>query len=98
MSKSKTMTFDDMYNSYLKFRKMSGLKESTIFGLTQFHRDCNKYFSNRIYLTGEMVDSWIAKRDIETDFSNRSRIAPVMGFLKFIDGRGWIDFKILPRF
>jgi len=99
MNESKSMIFDEMYNSYLKFRKMSGLKESTIFGLIQFHRDCNKYFPNQIYLTKEMVDSWIAKRDTETDFSNRSRIAPIIGFLKFINGRGWIDFEVpeLPK-
>ena len=91
---SKRMTFDDMHDSYLKFRKMSGLKDSTIFGLIQFHRDCNKCFPNQIYLTIEIGDFWIEKRDTETDFSNRSRIAPIMGFLKFIDGRGWIDFEI----
>ena len=46
-----------------------------------------------------MVDSWITKRDTETDFSNRSRIAPIIGFLKFINSRGWIDFEIpeLPK-
>jgi hypothetical protein len=94
MSENKVKTFDDMYNGYLKFRKMSGLKESTIFGLIQFHRDCNKYFPNQVFLTKGMVDFWIVKRDTETDFSNRSRIAPIIGFLKFVSNRGWINFEV----
>lgn len=99
MSKNNQVTFNEMYNTYLKFRRMSGLKESTIFGLIQFHRDCNKYFPNQVFLAKEMVDFWVAKRDTETDFSNRSRIAPIIGFLKYIDNRDWIDFEIpeLPK-
>lgn len=94
MIESNQMTLTAMYKAYLKYREMSGLKESTIFGLVQFHRDCNKHFPNQIYLTIDMVDIWIAKRDNETDGSNRSRIASIIGFLKFIHKRGWIDFEV----
>ena len=94
MKESNMMTFDEMYDSYLKYRKMSGLKESTVFGLVQFYRDCNKYFPDNIYLTKEMIDFWFAKRETETDSSNESRIAPVARFLKHINDRGWIDFEI----
>jgi integrase len=93
------MTFDDMLNAYLKYRKQSGLKESTIFGLIQFHRDCKKQFSGETNLTESMIGRWCAKRQTETVASNRSRIYPVIGFLRYVQARGWLDFDIpdLPK-
>lgn len=91
---SVAITFDYMYEAYLEYRRKSGLKESTTFGLIQFRRDCKKNFPNRNMLTNEMVEVWIAKRDTETTSSNRSRIAPVIGFLKYAFVRDWLDFNV----
>lgn len=91
---SVAITFDYMYEAYLEYRRKSGLKKSTIFGLVQFHRDCKKNFPDKNMLTKEMVDVWVAKRDTETASSNRSRIAPIIGFLKYALVRGWLNFDI----
>lgn len=86
-------TLDEIYFSYLTYRKKSGLKNSPVITLKQFWLDCKK-FSNHEYLTKEMVDAWIAKRPTETPFSNYTRSTPIINFLKYANGRGWLDFDV----
>lgn len=86
-------TLDEIYTSYLTYRKKSGLKSSPIITLRQFWLDCKK-FPNHKHLTKDMVDAWITKRPTENQFSNYSRCTPIINFLKYANGRRWIDFEI----
>lgn len=88
------MLFKEMLDAYLEFRKVSGLKESTIFSLVQFYRDCNKRYPESKYLTQEMIDCWCTKRNTEIRVSHWSRTHSIITFLQYAEQRKWIELKI----
>lgn len=67
--------------------------------LTLFDRYCAANFPDSAILTREMVDGWCAKRDTETNNSCRSRIYPVVSFIRFLQKRGLTEVKTpsIPR-
>jgi len=83
-----------MLDMYLKYREASGLKRSTTFSLIQFYRDCSNRFPENQYLTQKMIDWWCAERDTEKPISHRSRIYPIISFLRYVEQRKWIDLKV----
>ena len=55
------LTFEEMYNRFLHFRRVSGRKELTIRSLLYRFFERRKNY-NTEYLTQEMVDDWCEKR------------------------------------
>lgn len=59
-----------------------------------FDRYCSKEYPNAQELSQEMVDTWCSKRDTEENNSCRSRIYPIISFLRYIKSRGKIDIVV----
>lgn len=61
--------------------------ESANMYLTLFDRHCAAEFSKSETLTQEMLDSWCGKRDTESNNSCRSRIYPIVSFVRYLQKR-----------
>jgi len=67
--------------------------------LTLFDRHCAANFSESALLTQEMLDSWCGQRETEANNSCRSRIYPVVSFVRYLQKRGLTDVSVptIPR-
>ena len=67
--------------------------------LTLFDRHCAINFPESETLTQEMLDHWCGKRVTEVNNSCRSRIYPVVSFVRFLQKRGLTDVNTpdIPR-
>ena len=67
--------------------------------LTLFDRHCAANFPKSETLTQEMLGSWCGKRDTEINNSCRSRIYPIVSFVRYMQKRGLTDVNvpIIPR-
>ena len=67
--------------------------------LTLFDRHCAAKFPDSENLTQEMLSTWCGKRATETNNSCRSRIYPVVSFVRFLQKRGLTDVNApaIPR-
>lgn len=67
--------------------------------LTLFDRHCATNFPNSETLTQEMLDSWCGQRETEMNNSCRSRIYPVVSFVRYLRKRGLTDVSTpsIPR-
>lgn len=88
--------------NYVYYSKSSGRWDdgSTYAGyLHLFDVYCAVNYPNARDLTQEMVDSWCNKRDTETNNSCRSRIYPIVTFLKYAISRNLLDVQlpVIPR-
>jgi integrase len=76
--------------AYVYYQKASGRWNESSYevGLTLFDRHCKKYYTDAIELSQEMVNSWCYKRKTENNNSCRSRIYPVISFIRYLRKRG----------
>jgi len=67
--------------------------------MVRFERYCIENYPNASELTQEMVDSWCRQRNTETNNTCRSRIYPVVSFVRYLRKRGQtiIMEPIIPR-
>ncbi|MBR1558311.1 MAG: tyrosine-type recombinase/integrase [Prevotella sp.] len=88
------LTFEEMYNRFLHFRRVSGRKELTIRSLLYRFFERRKNY-NTEYLTQEMVDDWCEKSPGETNVSNTIRILSILSFLRYVvNEKKWVKLKI----
>lgn len=87
-------SFEDMLNSYLENRKISKFKERSTSSLKTFFNTCRRNYPDNPYLTQEMIDIWIEKRDTERPASHMARIGPIVAFLHHALEKEWIDLVI----
>lgn len=81
--------FSSLFEEYKKWRMDLGTWSDTIEPLLlAFDAHCYRADDGNGILTQEMVNSWFAKRDTETNNSCRARVNPAMGFLNYLINRG----------
>lgn len=83
-------SFAPLMRSFVSYRKVSGRWNEASYevNLSLFDKYCDKHFSNASELSQEMADSWCAQRKTETNNSCRSRIYPVVSFIRYLRKRG----------
>ena len=76
--------------AFIAFRKASGRWNEASYevNLSLFDKYCVKHFPNVSELSQDMVDSWCAQRKTETNNSCRSRIYPIVSFIRYLRKRG----------
>ncbi len=67
--------------------------------LTLFDRHCTANHPDSAFLTQEMLNSWCGQRESESNNSCRSRIYPVVSFVRYLQKRGLteVETPIIPR-
>ena len=76
--------------SFVSYRKVSGRWNEASYevNLSLFDKYCEKCYPNASELSQDMVDSWCSQRQTETNNSCRSRIYPVVSFIRYLRKRG----------
>lgn len=86
---------------FIEYRKASNRWNEASYGpnLRVFDRFCKRNYSDKSELTQEMVDTWCAQRQTETNNSCRSRIYVVHSFVRYLSERGLSNVVVpeLPR-
>lgn len=79
-----------LMRAFVAFRKASGRWNEASYkvNLNLFGKYCDKHFPNVSELSQDMVDSWCAQRETEANNSCRSRIYPVVSFIRYLRKRG----------
>ncbi|MEA1962202.1 MAG: tyrosine-type recombinase/integrase [Bacillota bacterium] len=79
-----------LIRAFVAFRKASGRWNEASYevNLNLFGKYCDKYFPNVSELSQDMVDLWCAQRETEANNSCRSRIYPVVSFIRYLRKRG----------
>ena len=79
-----------LMQAYIFYQKASGRWNESSYEamLRLFDKYCKKHYPSVSELSQEMTDSWCAKRDTETNNSCRSRIYPVVSFIRYLRKRG----------
>ncbi len=85
-----------LIEEYIFYRRASDYWNESSYGATLliFDRYCLKTYPHAQVLSQEMVDTWCSKRDTEKNNSCRSRIYPVISFLKYLKSRDKIDIVV----
>jgi site-specific recombinase XerD len=67
--------------------------------LSLFDRHCSSNHTNNDELVQEMIDTWCVQRITESNNSCRSRIYPVISFVRYLQKRGLTSVKtpVIPR-
>lgn len=88
------MTFEEMFNQYVNYRRMCGRKEFTIYSnITRFFNRRKNY--DTPYLTQQMIDDWCAKSEGETNVSRSIRVFSILSFLRYVViEKKWVDLKV----
>jgi integrase len=90
-----------LMRAYVSYQKASGRWNESSYEvmITLFDRHCKKNYPNASELSQEMVSSWCDKRDTETNNSCRSRIYPVVSFIRYLRKRGLttVMAPVIPR-
>jgi len=90
-----------LIRAFIFYRKASGRWNEVSYeaNLRLFDKRCEERYPNAAELTQVMVDSWCAQRKTETNNSCRSRIYPVVSFIRFLRKRGLttVSEPIIPR-
>ncbi len=75
-----------LMRAYVSYQKASGRWNESSYEvmMTLFDRHCKKNYPNASELSQEMVSSWCGKRETETNNSCRSRIYPVVSFIRYL--------------
>jgi site-specific recombinase XerD len=88
-------------NNFIYFRRTSGNWNESSYepNLRLFDRYIAENYPGFCTLTQEMVDTWCAKRETETNNSCRSRIYAVVSFIKYLRERNITDIGLpeIPR-
>jgi integrase len=76
--------------AYVSYQEASGRWNESSYAvmLTLFDRYCKKQYPDAMELSQEMADTWCRKRETETNNSCRSRIYPVVSFVRYLRKRG----------
>jgi len=79
-----------LIQAFIFYRKASGRWNEVSYeaNLRLFDKRCEERYPNATELTQVMVDSWCAQRKTETNNSCRSRIYPVVSFIRYLRKRG----------
>jgi hypothetical protein len=79
-----------LIRAFVAFRKASRRWNEASYevNLSLFAKYCDKHFPNVSELSQDMVDSWCAQRETEANNSCRSRIYPVVSFIRYLRKRG----------
>ena len=79
-----------LMRAFVYYRKASGRWNEASYevNLSLFDKYCDKHFSDASELSQGMADSWCAQRETETNNSCRSRIYPVVSFIRYLRKRG----------
>lgn len=89
------MTFKDMLDQYLEYRKTCGLTLYPTLHLMTFFNHTTKIWPDCPYLRQDMVDWWAQRTKGEKNWnSTRSRVYPLLAFLKWTNARGWTDMVV----
>jgi integrase len=90
-----------LMQAFVSYRKASGRWNEASYevNLSLFDKYCVKHFPDDYELSQSMTDSWCIKRETETNNSCRSRIYPVVSFLRYLRKRGMttVTEPIVPR-
>jgi len=78
-----------LIGAFISYRKASGRWNEASYevNLKTFENRCVKDYPNAAELSQEMVDSWCAQRKTEANNSCRSRIYPVVSFIRYLRKR-----------
>jgi len=77
-----------LIEAYILYQKASDRwNESDEYLLLTFDRYCKNKYPEETKLSQEMVDSWCRKRETETNNSCRSRIYPIISFIRYLRKR-----------
>jgi len=76
--------------AFVSYKKASGRWNETSYGviIRLFDKYCKERYPISTELSQEMVDSWCARHSTETKNSCRSRIYPIVSFIRFLRKRG----------
>ena len=91
----------DAYSEYLSAMDRGSRQNLTC--LSVFDSYCSRTWPDETQLTQEMVDKWCAQRPTEKNNSTRSRIFPIIEFIRYLRERGLTDLedpeipKAMPR-
>ena len=79
-----------LMRAFVAYRKASGRWNEASYevNLRLFDKRCEKYYPNAAELSQDMIDSWCTQRKTETNNSCRSRIYPVVSFIRYLRKRG----------
>lgn len=79
-----------LMRAFVAFRKASGRWNEASYevNLRLFDKYCDKHFPNVSELSQDMADSWCAQREKEANNSCRSRIYPIVSFIRYLHKRG----------
>lgn len=79
-----------LVRAFVSYRKASGRWNEVSYevNLNLFDKYCKKYYPNSSELSQDMVDSWCDQHKTETNNSCRSRIYPVVSFIRYLHKRG----------
>jgi len=96
-----TSFFAPLIYAFIFYRKASGRWNEVSYetNLKTFEKRCEKDYPNATELSQDMVDSWCAQRKTETNNSCRSRIYPVVSFIRYLRKRELttVSEPIIPR-
>ena len=88
------MTFQEMFNSYISYRKESDYKVVEPKELKRFHRFMLKQQGDKIFLCQDIINEWFLQTKTETKRSYHARVYPIVSFLKYAIQRGYSDVSI----
>lgn len=88
------MTFEEMYEKYIQYRRVCGRKEFNTYSvINRFYNRRRNY--DTPYLTQQMVDDWCEKSDGETNVSRSIRVFSILSFLRYVAvEKKWVNIKV----
>ncbi len=85
-----------IYDQYLRFRQISGRKESSVTKITWMLHTLQKEMGHDAVLTQDFLNRWCQRHDKESLRSYQTRLSHINSFIIFSNKRGWSDL-IVPR-
>lgn len=88
-------TIEELVNLYVDDHKSNGKKlgPKSFLPVTTFSRFCRNRRQVR-YISQQLVDEWCAKRQGETEISNKSRVGGIRQFLSYTNNSGYTSLTI----
>lgn len=90
------MPLQYIYDQYLRYRQVSGLKESSVTHVTWMLHSLQKEMKYDAVLTQDYLSRWCQRRENESLISYRTRLSHINNFINFSNQRGWSNL-IVPR-
>ena len=94
MSNFKSL-LSEQFEMFVRFRKACRKWNDVSYGmnLVLFDKHCQRFFPRKKALTQDMVESWCAQRDTESNNSCISRIYVIVSLVKFLRERNLTDAR-----